>query len=57
MIRYMAFLVHVADPSMLSLIFMTAKKDDKEDSYNLAKLFRLQELPEVRQGQGIPRHA
>ena len=47
MIRYMGFSVHLADPSKLSLIFMTAKKNDKEDSYKLAKLLRLQELLEV----------
>ena len=27
--------------------FLTAKKNDKEDSYKLAKLLRLKELPEV----------
>ena len=46
-LRYMGFSVHLADPSKLSLIFMTAKKNDKEDSYKLAKLLRLKELPEV----------
>ena len=38
----MGFAVHIADPIRLSLIFMTAKKNDKEDSYKLAKLLRLQ---------------
>ena len=46
-LRDMGFSVHLADPSKLSLIFMTAKKNDKEDSYKLAKLLRLKELPEV----------
>ena len=46
-LRDMGFSVHLADPSKLSLIFMTAKKNNKEDSYKLAKLLRLQELPEV----------
>ena len=32
-LRDMGFSVHLADPSKLSLIFMTAKKNDKEDSY------------------------
>ena len=31
---------------MISLIFNTGKKNDKEDSYKLAKLLRLGELPE-----------
>ena len=46
-LRDMGFSVHLADPSKLSLIFMTAKKTDREDSYKLAKLLRLEELPEV----------
>ena len=46
-LKDMGFSVHLADPSKLSLIFMTAKKNDKEDSYKLAKLLRLKELPEV----------
>jgi transposase len=37
----------MADPSTLALIFRTAKKNDREDSYKLAKLLRLGELPEV----------
>ena len=43
----MGFSIHLADPSRISLIFNTGKKNDKEDSYKLAKLFRLGELPEV----------
>ncbi len=43
----MGFSVHLADRSKLSLIFMTAKKNDKEDSYKLAKLLRLKEIPEA----------
>ena len=31
MLRDMGFAVHIADPIRLSLIFMTAKKNDKED--------------------------
>ena len=31
----------------LALIFNTARKNDREDSYKLAKLLRLGELPEV----------
>ena len=46
-LRDMGFSVHLADPSKLSLIFMTAKKNDREDSYKLSKLLRLKELPEV----------
>ena len=37
----------MADPIKLALIFNTAKKNDKEDSYKLAKLLRLNELPQV----------
>lgn len=47
MLRDMGFSVHMADPVKLSLIFNTSKKNDKEDSYKLAKLLRLGELPEV----------
>ncbi|WMT50367.1 MAG: transposase [Thermoplasmatales archaeon] len=36
-----------ADPSKLPLIFNTEKKNDREDSYKLAKLLRLGELSEV----------
>ncbi len=32
-LREMCFPVHLADPSNLSLIFMTAKKNEREDSY------------------------
>ena len=46
-LRDIGFSVHLADPSKLSLIFNTVKKNDKEDSYKLAKLLRLKELPEV----------
>jgi transposase len=46
-LRDMGFHVHMADPSGLSLIFKTAKKNDREDSYKLAKILRLGELPEV----------
>jgi len=46
-LRDLGFSVHLADPSKLTLIFNTAKKNDKEDSYKLAKLLRLGELPEV----------
>ena len=46
-LRDMGFSIHMADPVKLALIFNTAKKNDKEDSYKLAKLLRLNELPEV----------
>ena len=45
--RDMGFSVHMADPSKLPLIFNTSRKNDREDSYKLAKLLRLGELPEV----------
>ena len=47
LLRDMGFSVHMADPVKLALIFNTARKNDKEDSYKLAKLLRLGELPEV----------
>lgn len=43
----MGFSIHIADPVNLALIFNTSKKNDKEDSYKLAKLLRIGELPEV----------
>jgi len=46
-LRNMGFSVHIADPVKLDLIFNTTKKNDREDSYKLAKLLRLGELPEV----------
>ncbi|MEM4137004.1 transposase [Metallosphaera sp.] len=39
--------MHIADPARKALIFNTSKKNDREDSYKLAKLLRLNELPEV----------
>lgn len=47
LLRDMGFSIHLADPSRLALIFNTAKKNDREDSYKLAKLLRLGELPET----------
>ena len=47
MLRNNGFSVHMADASKLSLIFNSPKKNDREDSYKLAKLLRLGELPEV----------
>ena len=46
-LRDMGFSVHLADPSKLPLIFNTGKKNDREDSYKLAKLLMIGELPEV----------
>ena len=45
-LRDMGFSIHLADPSKLSLIFNTGKKN-RRDRYKLAKLLRLGELPEV----------
>ena len=47
MLRDKGFSVHMADPIRLALIFKTTKKNDREDSYKLAKLLRIGELPEV----------
>ena len=46
-LRDVGFSIHLADPSMRSLLFNTGKKNDKEDSYKLAKLLRLGALSEV----------
>ena len=51
-LREMGFSIHLADPSKLFLIFNTGKKNDREDSYKLAKLLRLGGLPEVH----LPSH-
>ena len=47
LLRSNGFSVHLADPAKLALIFNSSKKNDREDSYKLAKLLRLGELPEV----------
>ena len=47
LLRDMGFSVHVADPVKLALIYNTPKKNDREDSYKLAKLLRLGDLSEV----------
>ena len=47
LVRDRGFSVHIADPVKLALIYNSTKKSDKEDSYKLAKLLRLGELPEV----------
>ena len=47
LLRDNGFSVHLADPSKLALIFNSSKKNDREDSYKLAKLLRIGELPEV----------
>ena len=47
LLRDKGFSIHLADPVKLALIYNSPKKSDKEDSYKLAKLLRLGELPEV----------
>ena len=47
LLRDRGFSVHIADPVKLALIYNSPKKSDKEDSYKLAKLLRMGELPEV----------
>ena len=47
LLRDNGFSVHLADPSKLALIFNSSKKNDREDSYKLAKILRIGELPEV----------
>ncbi|MEM3845123.1 MAG: hypothetical protein QXU98_05420 [Candidatus Parvarchaeota archaeon] len=40
--------MHIADPARKALIFNSSKKNDREDSYKLAKSLRLGELPDVQ---------
>lgn len=47
LLRNRGFSVHLADPAKLALIYNSSKKNDREDSYKLAKLQRIGELPEV----------
>ena len=47
LLRDKGFSVHIAGPVKLALIYNSPKKSDREDSYKLAKLLRLGELPEV----------
>ena len=47
LLRDKGFSIHLANPVKLALIYNSPKKSDKEDSYKLAKLLRLGELPEV----------
>ena len=39
--------MHPTDPAKLTPIFNSVKKNNREDSYKLAKLLRFGELPEV----------
>ncbi len=41
LLRDRGFSVHIADPAKMALIFNSSKKNDREDSYKLAKLLRL----------------
>ena len=47
LLRDMGFSVHMADPSKLPVIYRSTKKNDKEDSYKLARTLHLGELSEV----------
>lgn len=46
-LRDLGFSVHLADQEQMAEIYKTAKKNDREDSYKLAKRLRMHELPEV----------
>ncbi len=43
----MGCFIHIADPANLALFFKASRKSYKEDSYKLAKLLRVNELPEA----------
>ena len=47
LLRDMGFSVHMADPSKLPVIYKSTKKNDKEDSYKLARALHLGALSEV----------
>ncbi len=47
LLRDMGFSIHVGDPANLALIFKSSKKNDKEDSYKLAKLLRLNDCQRI----------
>ncbi len=46
MLRDNGFRIHLANPKALKIIFRSTKKTDKNDARNLAKIFRIGELPE-----------
>ena len=46
LLRDNCYKVHLANPRALKVIFKSNKKTDKNDARNLARLFRLGELPE-----------
>ena len=46
LLRDNGFRIHLANPKALKIIFRSTKKTDKNDARNLAKLFRMGELPE-----------
>ena len=47
LLRDMGFSVHMADSSKLPVIYRSTKKNDREDSYKLARALHLGELSEV----------
>ena len=47
LLRDMGFSVHMADPSKLPVIYRSTKKNDREDSFKLARALHLGELSEV----------
>ncbi len=47
LLRDMGFSVHMADPSKLPVIYRSTKKNDREDSFKLARSLHLGELSEV----------
>jgi len=47
LLKDMGFSVHMADPSKLPVIYKSTKKDDRGDSYKLARALHLGKLSEV----------
>ncbi len=47
LLRDMGFSIHIADPANLALIFKSSRKNDKEDSYKLAKIIRLNDCKRI----------
>ncbi len=52
LLRDMGFSIHIADPANLALIFKASRKNDKEDSYKLAKLLRLNDCQRISSIKG-----
>ncbi|MEM4090027.1 MAG: transposase [Thermoplasmatales archaeon] len=46
-LRDMKFSVHLADPAKMPEIYQSEKRNDREDSFKIAWMLRINDLPEV----------